>query len=223
MSTTVPPDNTVAFEVYRWSAENPYLYTLTHNLLDPAGRITETVGSNVGFRTSEVSDGLYKLNGKPIKIKGVNRHAHSQMGRTVPIELALKDIELFKQNNINTVRNCHYPQDRKWYDLCDKYGIYVIDEANAESHGYGYDKESLAKVPEWIPAIVNRERRMFAKSKNNACVTLAAAVKHMSTAKPQAASAATPCVQSTISISTTNHQPQATTPTCAGHASTEPA
>ena len=158
-------------DVNAWSAENPYLYTLTLNLLDPAGRITETVGTNVGFRTSEVSDGLYKLNGKPIKIKGVNRHAHSQMGRTVPVELALKDIELFKQNNINTVRNCHYPQDRKWYDLCDKYGIYVIDEANAESHGYGYDKESLAKVPEWIPAIVNRERRMFAKSKNNACVT----------------------------------------------------
>lgn len=158
-------------DVNAWSAENPYLYTLTLNMLDHEGRITETVGTNVGFRTSEVRNGLYMLNGKPIKIKGVNRHAHSQMGRTVPEELALKDIELFKLNNINAVRNSHYPQDRKWYDLCDKYGIYVIDEANAESHGYGYGKESLAKVPEWIPAIVNRELRMYAKSKNNACVT----------------------------------------------------
>lgn len=154
-----------------WTAETPYLYTLLVNLTDSKGKVTETVGCNVGFRTSEVRDGLYLLNGKPIKIKGVNRHAHSQLGRTVPRELAEMDIKLLKENNINAVRNCHYPQDRRWYDLCDKYGIYVIDEANAESHGYGYGDASLAKRPEWTGAIIDRQNRMWNKSKNNASVT----------------------------------------------------
>lgn len=154
-----------------WSAENPYLYTLMLNLSDSRGAIAETVGCNVGFRTSHVVDSLYMFNGQPIKIKGVNRHAHSPLGRTVPKELAELDIKLLKENNINAVRNCHYPQDRYWYYLCDKYGIYVIDEANAESHGYGYGNASLAKRGEWTPAVVNREQRMYAKSKNNPSVT----------------------------------------------------
>lgn len=154
-----------------WNAEHPYLYTLLLSLSDAAGKVTETVGCNVGFRTSEVKDGIYLLNGQPIKIKGVDRHAHSQMGRTVPRELAELDIKLLKENNINAVRNSHYPQDRRWYDLCDKYGIYLIDEANAESHGYGYGDASLAKCPEWIGAIVDRQQRMYHKSKNNASVT----------------------------------------------------
>ena len=157
--------------VNKWSAESPYLYTLLVDLLDASGKVMETVGSNIGFKTSEVKDGIFMVNGAPVKIKGVNRHAHSQMGRTVPRELALKDIELLKQNNINTVRNCHYPQDRYWYYLCDKYGIYLIDEANAESHGYGYGKESLAKQPEWINAVKDRNLRTWEKSKNNASVT----------------------------------------------------
>ncbi|MCM1292083.1 MAG: DUF4981 domain-containing protein [Bacteroides sp.] len=153
-----------------WSAESPNLYTLLIDLKDPSGKVIETVGSNIGFRNSEVKDGLYLLNGQPIKIKGVNRHAHSQLGRTVPKDLAELDIRIMKENNINTVRNCHYPQDRYWYYLCDKYGIYVIDEANAESHGYGYGEESLAKRPEWIPAVIDRELRMWQKSKNNPSV-----------------------------------------------------
>lgn len=160
----------VITDVNAWSGESPYLYTLLLDLVDAAGVTTETVGCNVGFRTSEVKNGLYLLNGHPIKVKGVNRHAHSPLGRTVPRELALKDIQLFKENNINTVRNCHYPQDRYWYYLCDKYGIYVIDEANAESHGYGYGAESLAKQPEWTAAVVDRQLRMWEKSKNNASV-----------------------------------------------------
>ncbi|MCM1484005.1 MAG: DUF4981 domain-containing protein [Muribaculaceae bacterium] len=158
-------------KVHAWSAEDPYLYTLVVDLLDAAGTVTETVGCNIGFKTSEVKDGLFMVNGKPIKVKGVNRHAHSQQGRTVPRDIALKDIELLKQNNINTVRNCHYPQDRYWYYLCDKYGIYLIDEANAESHGYGYGKESLAKQPAWINAVKDRNLRMWEKSKNNPSVT----------------------------------------------------
>lgn len=158
--------------VMPWSAENPYLYTLLVDLVDPEGNVTETVGSNVGFRTSEIKGSLYLVNGQPIKIKGVNRHAHSQMGRTVPRDTAELDIKIMKLNNINTVRNCHYPQDRYWYYLCDKYGIYVIDECNLESHGYGYGPESLAKQPEWIPAVIDREDRMWNKSKNNASVVV---------------------------------------------------
>lgn len=158
-------------EVKPWSAEAPNLYTLLIDLKDSRGAVVETVGCNVGFKTSQVVDSLFLLNGKPIKIKGVNRHAHSPLGRTVPKELAEQDIRLFKENNINTVRNCHYPQDRYWYHLCDKYGIYVIDEANAESHGYGYGEVSLAKRPEWIPAVMDRTQRMWAKSKNNPSVT----------------------------------------------------
>ncbi|MBO4954918.1 MAG: DUF4981 domain-containing protein [Muribaculaceae bacterium] len=156
--------------VLPWNAETPNLYTLAINLIDPSGKVSETVGCDVGFRTSEVRDGLYLLNGQPIKVKGVDRHAHSQMGRTVPRDTALLDILLMKQNNINTVRNSHYPQDRYWYYLCDKYGIYLIDEANVESHGYGYGDESLAKRPEWTPAVIDRELRMWQKSKNNPSV-----------------------------------------------------
>ncbi len=154
-----------------WSAENPYLYTLVINLMDSKGAITETVGCNVGFRTSEVRDSLFYLNGKPIKIKGVNRHAHSQMGRTVPRDTAELDIRIMKENNINAVRNCHYPQDRYWYYLCDKYGIYVCDEANVEGHGYGYGPDAIAKKPHWVAPVINREERMWNKSKNNPSVT----------------------------------------------------
>ncbi len=156
--------------VHAWNAEHPYLYTLLIDLLSPDGKVTETVGCNVGFRTSEIKDGKWLLNGMPVKIKGANRHAHSQLGRTVPPELAELDIKLMKQNNLNAVRNSHYPQDRYWYHLCDKYGIYLIDEANAESHGYGYGPESLAKQPEWISAIIDRQNRMWNKSKNSPSV-----------------------------------------------------
>lgn len=158
--------------VHPWNAEHPYLYTLLIDLLDPQGSVTETVGCNVGFRTSEIKNGKWLLNGMPVKIKGANRHAHSQLGRTVPRELAELDVKIMKQNNINAVRNSHYPQDRYWYYLCDKYGLYTIDEANAESHGYGYDKESLAKQPEWISAIIDRQNRMWNKSKNNPSVII---------------------------------------------------
>lgn len=155
----------------KWSAEHPNLYTLVIDLRNAKGEITETVGCNVGFKTSEIKNGLWLVNGIAAKIKGANRHAHSQMGRTVPRDTALLDIKLFKENNLNAVRDCHYPQDRYWYYLCDKYGIYVCDEANAESHGYGYGSESLAKRPEWINAIIDRENRMWNKSKNNPSVT----------------------------------------------------
>lgn len=153
-----------------WNAEHPALYTLVMELKDSKGNTMETLGSNVGFRTSEIKNGQYCLNGKPILIKGVNRHSHSQLGRTVSEELMLKDIELMKLNNINTVRNSHYPADRRWYHLCDKYGLYQIDEVNIESHGMGYKEKSLAKDISWLPAHMDRTRRMYAKSKNHPSV-----------------------------------------------------
>lgn len=154
-----------------WNAEHPYLYTLSLSLLDADRRTTETVGCNLGFKVAEVKDAVFMLNGVPIKIKGVNRHAHSDAGRTTTDSLHLVDIALLKRNNINTVRNCHYPQDRQWYHLCDKYGIYLIDEANIESHGMGYGKTSLAKDTTWFAPMLDRTQRMYAKSKNNPSVT----------------------------------------------------
>lgn len=154
-----------------WTAETPYLYTLEMKLKDKGGKVTETLGCNVGFRTSEIKDGQYCLNSKPILIKGVNRHSFTQQGHYVDEATMLRDIELMKQNNINTVRNSHYPADRRWYHLADKHGLYIIDEANIESHGMGYGEKSLAKFPEWLPAHMDRTVRMYAKSKNHASVT----------------------------------------------------
>lgn len=136
-----------------WSAEHPYLYHLVLELKDRNGKVLEYTGCPVGFRTSEVKGGQFRINGRPILVKGVNRHEHSQAGRTVSRELMLRDIQLMKQNNINTVRNSHYPADPYWYELCDQYGLYVIDEANIEAHGMGYGPASLAKDscrPIWI-------------------------------------------------------------------------
>lgn len=158
-------------DVKPWSAEHPNLYTLVMNLKDASGKVIETLGCNVGFKTSEIKNGQFCLNGKPILVKGVNRHAFTWQGRYVDRATMLKDIELMKLNNINTVRNSHYPMEREWYHLCDKYGLYVIDEANVESHGMGYKEFSLAKDPSWLPAHMDRTKRMYAKSKNNPSVT----------------------------------------------------
>lgn len=159
-------------DVKPWTAETPYLYTLEINLLAANGQIAETVGCNVGFKTAQVADGLFLLNGKPIMIKGVNRHAFSNLtGHTVSSEEMLKDIMLMKENNINTVRNSHYPMPREWYHLADLYGLYMVDEANIESHGMGYGPQSLAKDVSWLPAHMDRTKRMWAKSKNHPSVT----------------------------------------------------
>lgn len=108
--------------------------------------MTECVAAKIGFRTTEVIDGQLKVNGRPVLIKGVNRHEHDGFtGQYVTRETMLKDIELMIQNNINTVRTSHYPDDIYWYELCDRYGLYVIDEANNESHAQGYGDASLAK------------------------------------------------------------------------------
>jgi beta-galactosidase len=155
-----------------WSAENPYLYTLVMSLKeDSSDKVVESLGCNVGFKTSEIKNSQFCLNGKPILIKGVNRHAFSELGHTLTRESMLKDIELMKKNNINTVRNCHYPMDREWYHLCDIYGLYVIDECDIESHGMGYGDASLAKDSTWLAPHMDRTKRMYAKSKNHTSVT----------------------------------------------------
>ncbi len=157
----------------KWSAEAPNLYTLVLSLKNEKGKIIEAVSCNVGFRTSEIKGGQLLVNGKPIYIKGVNRHEHDpDTGHVISRESMLQDILLMKQNNVNTVRTCHYPDIPKWYDLCDEYGLYIIDEANIESHGMGYGKESLAKDPSWKEAHLARTRAMVERDKNHPCVII---------------------------------------------------
>jgi beta-galactosidase len=157
----------------KWSAEAPNLYTLVLSLKDANGRQIESVSCSVGFRKSEIKGGQLLLNGQPIYVKGVNRHEHDPvLGQVVTREMMLKDIKLMKQNNINTVRTCHYPDVPEWYDLCDEYGLYIIDEANIESHGMGYGDESLARQPEWLDAHMQRTAAMVERDKNHPCVII---------------------------------------------------
>lgn len=159
-------------QVARWSAEDPALYSLVLELTNSAGQLLETTGCKVGFRSSEIKEGRLHINGTPILIKGVNRHEHTQLGRTVTEESMIRDIELMKQHNINTVRNSHYPNDKRWYELCDQYGLYMIDEANVESHGMGYGEESLAKDTTWYQQHLVRNQRMYHRSKNHASIII---------------------------------------------------
>ena len=158
--------------VAAWSAEHPNLYTLLITLKDKDGNVTEQTGSKIGFRTIEIKNKQLCVNGTPILVKGANRHEHSERGRTVSKELMEQDIRMMKQNNINLVRCSHYPNDAYWYQLCDKYGLYVIDEANIESHGMGYGKESLAKDSTWLKAHMDRTRRMYERSKNHPSIII---------------------------------------------------
>ena len=159
-------------DVEKWSAEHPNLYTLILELKDANGKVTEVTGTKVGFRTSEIKDGRFCINGVPVLVKGVNRHEHSQLGRTVSKELMEEDIKLMKQHNINTVRNSHYHAHPYWNQLCDRYGLYMIDEANIESHGMGYGPASLAKDSTWLTAHMDRTHRMYERSKNHPAIVI---------------------------------------------------
>lgn len=151
----------------KWTAETPNLYTLIITIRNGETPI-ESVTHKIGFRASEIKNGQLLINGKAILLKGVNRHEHDPLsGHVVSRESMLQDIQLMKENNINTVRTCHYPDDPYWYRLCDEYGLYVIDEANIESHGMGYGARSLAKDPAWEAAHVDRVRRMIERDKNH--------------------------------------------------------
>ncbi len=157
-----------------WTAETPELYTLVLSLEEKSGKIIETVSCKTGFRTSEIKYGLLLINGKPIKIKGVNRHEHDEKtGHILSDEGMLKDIQLMKQFNINAVRTCHYPNDERWYDLCDEYGLYVIDEANIESHGMGYEpSRTLGNNPDFQIMHLDRTMNVVERDKNHPSVII---------------------------------------------------
>lgn len=155
--------------VNQWSAEHPHLYEMEISLLDKEGRIVDATHQRIGFRTSEIVDGELLVNGQPILIKGVNRHEHHpQKGHVVNKADMLQDIIDLKKYNINAVRTSHYPNDPYFYQLCDQYGIYVCDEANIETHGYGYKiDETLANNPLFKEQHIDRVRRMVKRDFNH--------------------------------------------------------
>ena len=156
-----------------WTSETPNLYTVVVELLDADGKVTEVKACRFGFRKVELKDRQFFVNGVSVLIKGVNRHEHDpDRGHAVEIGSMVRDLELMKRNNINTVRTCHYPDHPLWYDLCDLYGIFIIDEANVESHGMGYGRDTLARVDSWKTAHVDRNVRMVERDKNHPCVVI---------------------------------------------------
>ncbi|MEJ5314888.1 MULTISPECIES: glycoside hydrolase family 2 TIM barrel-domain containing protein [Anaerolinea] len=153
-----------------WTAETPNLYTLILTLRDGQGNLLEVLRHPVGFRTVEVMDGKIFVNGSPIILRGVNRHEHlPQSGHAITVESMIQDILLMKQANINAVRTSHYPNDPRWYDLCDQYGLYLIDEANIESHGL-WDR--FARDPAWRTAFLERGSRMVIRDRNHPSVII---------------------------------------------------
>ncbi|MEM6830736.1 MAG: glycoside hydrolase family 2 TIM barrel-domain containing protein, partial [Bacteroidota bacterium] len=156
-------------DVTTWNAENPYLYTLVLKLKDKAGKLMEARSSKIGFRDVRFSsENELLINGVPVKIIGVNRHDHSHTGgKTVTRKEMEADIFLLKQNNFNAIRTSHYPNDPYVYDLCDKYGIYVMDEANIETHGV---RGALANDPSWNASMMDRTIRLVERDKNHPSV-----------------------------------------------------
>ena len=161
-------------EPLKWTAETPNLYTLVISLKRTNGDVIEATSCKVGFRTVEIKNKQLLVNGQPILVKGVNYHEHNETtGHYVPEELMKKDFELWKKYNVNTVRTCHYPQQERFYELCDEYGIYVIDEANIESHGMGYDLRvggTLGNNPLFMRAHIDRTMNMYERDKNHPCI-----------------------------------------------------
>jgi beta-galactosidase len=156
-----------------WTAETPNLYTLLIALKDDKGNLIETTSCQIGFRRVEIKDGQLLVNGQHILIKGTNVHEFDPYeGQHVSMDLVKKDIRLMKQNNLNAIRMSHYPHNIDWYKLCDKYGMYIVDEANIESHGYGYGKENPAFHPEWFEAHKDREYNLVERDKNHPSVII---------------------------------------------------
>ena len=164
-----------------WSAEDPQLYDLVLEVYNEAGELQEVVPQKVGFRRFEMKDGIMTLNGKRIVFKGVNRHEFSSVsGRHVSEEELRKDLKIMKQNNINAIRTCHYPDASLIYQLCDEYGIYMIDETNLESHG-SWDVAEFTKdytyvvphdKPEWRDMMLDRANSMYQRDKNHAAILI---------------------------------------------------
>ena len=161
----------IVSEVQPWCDSTPALYTLRVSLLDAGGRETESIVKRIGFRHVDIRDGQLRVNGRPVEIRGVNRHEHSIYGGhyITPNEMR-QDVALMKELGINAVRTSHYPNDELWYDLCDSAGIYVWDEANVESHAQGYGEHSLAKKKEWLNPILDRIYNMYKRDRNHPSV-----------------------------------------------------
>ena len=160
-----------------WSDEFPNLYTLVITLEDSNGKVIEATSAKIGFRTVEIKNAQLLVNGKAIEVHGVDLHEHHPInGHTMDRDMMLKDIQVMKQHNINAVRTSHYPQTPLWYELCDEYGIYLVDEANVEIHGYGvrhnnYDKSiHPCELPEWEAQILDREKALVERDKNHPSV-----------------------------------------------------
>jgi beta-galactosidase len=161
-------------KVNAWSAEDPQLYNLLVTLKDKEGNLIEVVPQRVGFRRVEIKDAILLVNGRAITLKGVNRHEHHpKTGQVVNRESMIRDITLMKRHNINAVRTSHYPNAPEWYRLCDYYGIYVMDEANLETHGLGrHETNPINEAPEWKEAHVDRTRRMIERDFNHPSIII---------------------------------------------------
>ena len=154
----------------KWTAETPNLYMLVLTLNDENGKVIEADSCQVGFRKIEIRDGKLLVNGQPIRLRGVNRHEiDPDTGHALSTDRMIEDITLMKQANINAVRTCHYPDDPRWYELCDRYGLYVLDEANICTHGL---RGSLANDPRWTGAFLDRAQRMAERDKNHPSVII---------------------------------------------------
>ncbi|WP_215224773.1 glycoside hydrolase family 2 TIM barrel-domain containing protein [Echinicola shivajiensis] len=166
--------------VQAWSSEIPYLYQLLIKQKNQDGEVLQVIKQNIGFRTVEIKNAQLLVNGQPILVKGVNRHEHDpKLGHYISRERMEEDVKLMKQLNINSVRTAHYPNDSYWYELCDRYGLYVVDEANIESHAMGAAKQReyrhekhISNDPAWGKAHLDRVERMFERDKNHASVII---------------------------------------------------
>ncbi|HLP15569.1 MAG TPA: glycoside hydrolase family 2 TIM barrel-domain containing protein [Bacteroidota bacterium] len=175
-TASVSPTGSIVKRVRQWSAELPTLYTLLVSVKDAKGTVTEVTSAKIGFRSVEIKNGLLLVNGKRILLKGVNIHEFNPAtGQVVNEELMRKDIEQMKRHNINAVRTSHYPQPEEWYALCDRYGLYLIDEANIESHAMGYNLKkggTLANDPDWLEAHLARTKNCIERDKNHPSVII---------------------------------------------------
>lgn len=162
------------YKIKKWSAEAPNLYTLVVNHLDQHGEVVEVISKHIGFRIIEITNGQLHVNDQPIYIKGVDRHeSHPHTGHVISRETMLEDIRLMKQHNINAVRSSHYPNNPHWYDLCDRYGLYVVDEANIESHPLALSASTqIGNEMSWLPAHLDRTQRMFHRDKNHPSIII---------------------------------------------------
>jgi len=160
-------------DVSLWSAESPTLYSIMLSVVDNKGQVLEFVPWSFGFKETKIENNQFWINGRSIKIKGVNRHEHHpRMGRTLDLETMELDIKLMKQGNFNLVRTSHYPNDHRWYQLANQYGLYVLDDANQESHGYKTRNKILGDNPDWTIAHVDRATSMVHTNKNYTAIAI---------------------------------------------------